>query len=236
MDNANSPLSPSKILLETSDLIYEILTPADKEESKLIIALAFQDEPLTKTISKQIRKVEFADFDVFINFFLEEVCNNGLSALARSKQTGKLVGVCYNMDYNFLDENFLDFYKNEKQILHNLVCFLHSVSHEVKKINADLDEKKKVIDIWLLAVHPDFRGKKISNKLVDFSVKLIENAGFDYAVCEATSNFTMKIVQALGFECVLKQDVRKWFFEGKCFYEAMEEPHNEFTFWMKKFK
>ncbi len=225
----------NKILFETPELSYEILTPSDKVESKAIIALAFLDEPLTKTISKQIRPVEITDFEVFINFFLEEVCNNGLSVLARSKETGKLVGVCYNMDYNFLDEKFFNFFADNKQVLHNLVYFLNFISNKVKKINQDLDLKGSVIDIWMLAVHPEFRGKKISNRLVEFSVKLIENSGFGYAVCEATSSFTRSIMQSIGFECLYKQDVRNWFSEGRCFYESMEEPHNEFTFWLKKF-
>jgi len=228
--------SNKEILFENSDLTYEILTFADKQESKYLVSLAFHEEPLTIQISNQLRKVDFADFDVYIGFFLEEVCSNGLSVVARSKQTGKLVGVCYNMDYNFFDQKFFDFYADKNQIFHNLIGFLHSISDEVKKINTDLDKKGSVIDIGFLAVHTEFRGKRISNRLVELSVELIAKSGFDYIVSEATSIFTKKIMQSINFECIYSIDVRRWLFEGRCFYENMEEPHQEFTFWMKKLK
>jgi len=224
-----------EILWQTDELTYEILTSKDKDESKLIVSTAFLDEPLMKTISNNFQPIKLADFDKIFELFVNEVCTNKLSVIARNKNTNKIVAVCYNIDYNFWDEKFEDYCSDKSQILRIVFGFLGSVSEKVKIINPDLEKKNTVIDIFMLAVLPETRGKKVSNKLVELSINEIKKSGFQYACCEATSQYTRKNMKSYNFECILKEDVKKWIFEDKYYFENVEAIHEEFTFWVKKF-
>lgn len=224
------------ILFENEDFTFEVLTSKDKQESKELIALSFLDEPITRAISDRILNVDKQDLEIFIDFFLEEVCTNKLSVVAREKASNKLIGVCYNMDYNFLDDTVYNYYSDPSKPLHYLVNFLHSAGEQVKRIIPELENKNTVIDIWLLGLHPDFRGKKISPILVQLSIALIKNSGYKYACVEATSFFTKKIIEANDFECLYKLDVKNWSYNNKFVLEGISNLHKEFTFWVKKFK
>lgn len=226
------------ILHETDDLLFEVLTSKDSEEAKRIVALSFMDEPFTKLISTHIREVKLTDFYDLMKLYLEEVCSNNLSVLARDKSTSKIIGVCFNMDYTYLDDKFeesnLEGINNEN-VFEPVFVFIGSAGDTVKKSYPSLALKNSAIDIWQLALLPEWRGKKIANELVRFSIQLIKDSGFQYAVCEATSFFTRKIMEKNEFKCVYKQDVRGWEYNGRCVFEKQQPPHQEFTMWLKKF-
>lgn len=236
-NNSKNPLIPTKnnILHETEELIYEILTLNDKEEAKSLVALSFMDEPFAKLISTHIQHVNLTDFHEFMSLYIEEVSTNNLSVIAKDKITNKIIGVCFNMDYTYLDDKFEDGDSNKENVFEPVFVFIGAAGEEVKKTFPQLALKKAAIDIWQLALHPEWRGKKIANELVRFSIKLIKESEFKYAVCEATSFFTRKIMEKSEFECVYKRDVRTWEYNGKFVFEKQVSPHEEFTLWIKKF-
>jgi GNAT superfamily N-acetyltransferase len=226
----------ANIIFETEDLIYEVLNVIDKDESKDMFALAFMDEPIGKAIDSSVAKLDLIDMRIWIDFFLDEVCSNGLSIIARDKETRQMVGVCYNMDYNYLDENCFRFYADENKAHHYLLEYLHLVGNKIKAIDPAFEKKNTVIDIWGMATHKDFRGKKIAQTLWKFSLDLIRQAGFKYACAEATSYFSKKNAQANNMECWFSDDVTKWVYRNKYILAGIEEMHKEFTFWVKKFE
>jgi len=227
-------IQDTRILEETEELTYEILTLKDKEEAKNLVAICFIDEPLTKLISSQIKKVTLTDFHEFIEFYLDEVCLNNLSVIAREKTTKKIVGVCFNMENNYLDSKPKgDF--NAEIIFEPIIALIYYAWEIAYKTHPHLALNDTAIDIFQLALHPEWRGKKISNQLVYYSIQLIKNSGFKYAVCEATSFFTKKIMEKFNFECIYKQDVRYFEYNGKLIFKDQQPPHEEFTLWLMKF-
>ncbi len=66
-----------------------------------------------------------------------------------------------------------------------------------------LGEKGNAIDYAMLAVHPDYRGRKLANHLMQSVTKLaIENGTYKYATIEATSFFTSCAAKKSDFTIV----------------------------------
>lgn len=229
----NIEISENKILEEKEDLTYEILTSKDKEEAKCLVALSFMDEPFTKLISTHIKQINLNDFYNFISIYLEEVSSNNLSVIVKEKKTNKIIGLSFNLENNYLDSKL----KNttfEENIFDPVFALINYAWDNAFKEYPYLASNRTAIDIFQLALHPEWRGKKIANNLVSHSIQLIKDKGYKYAVCEATSFFTRKVMEKFSFECIYKLDVRTFEYNGKYVFASQQPPHQEFTLWCKK--
>ena len=114
----------------------------------------------------------------------------------------------------------------------------------IKNINWDLDteamekmpevgEAGKSVDLWLLGVHPDFRGNGIANYLTKAVLPLIKKAGFKYAAIDAVNAFTSKAAEFNKFTEVHTIQASKWLWQGEPIFSKVKAPHGILTFWVK---
>jgi len=124
-------------------------------------------------------------------------------------------------------------YSGDEKTLTIAEQFLEQMAAEAKKIKPELSEPGKAVDLWLLGVHPDYRGNKISNHLIQAVLSLAKKAGFKYATMEATSGFTSCAAEFNQCEAIYSKETKDWLWKGKPFYPNIEPPHNTWVFWVK---
>ena len=130
-------------------------------------------------------------------------------------------------------EGFDTRYSSDGNTLTPWMQFLWHMDREATKRMPELGEKGKAVDLWMLSVHPAYRGNKIANHLVNAVLPLCKEAGFNYATIEATSFFTSKSAQFNNFSEVYSIDAKDWEWKGAPLYTNAKSPHGKWTFWVK---
>jgi len=132
------------------------------------------------------------------------------------------------MEYNGFDVRYSSY-----DTLTPAMQFMRDIEREATKLKPALGEQGNSVDLWLLAVHPDYRGNKIANNLVKGVLPLCKKAGFKYAIMEATSLFTSKAATLSNFEEVYSINAKDWEWNGKPLFTNVKPPHGKCTFWVK---
>ena len=95
--------------------------------------------------------------------------------------------------------------------------------------------KQGYADLMMLAVHPDYRGRKIANHLLRLVTKLAkENGSYKYATILASSFFTSCAAKKNNFTSVHEIETKDWLWKGKPLYTHCKEPHGKWIFWVKE--
>ncbi|XP_034239246.1 dopamine N-acetyltransferase [Thrips palmi] len=82
------------------------------------------------------------------------------------------------------------------------------------------------VDIKILSVHPDYRGKGIAKQLIDQSRELTRAQGMSMVRCVCTSFYTHKAVARLGFQHVHTMPYKSFVDEqGRVVFDT-EPPHD----------
>jgi len=147
------------------------------------------------------------------------------SILFADEELHRIVGV-------FVVNNGFDVYSSYDKLT-TVNQFLQNIEREAKKRKLALSEQGNCVNLWLLGVHPDYRGNKIANNLVKGVLPLCKKAGFKYAVAEATSFFTSKVVALNDFEEVYSINAKDWEWKGESVFTNIKAPHGKCTFWVK---
>lgn len=91
------------------------------------------------------------------------------------------------------------------------------------------------VNLGMLAVHPDYRGRKIANHLLKLVTKLARESGkFKYATIDAWSFFTSLAAKKNNFTSVHEVETKDWLWKGNPLYTHCKEPHGKWTFWVKE--
>ena len=178
-------------------------------------------------------KVELHDWVEYTDYWMDDSISNGMSVAAFDLVSGRLAGAFTVKDTLFCPKGFHEKYSsNEEKKLTFVKNFCWDLDAEATKIMPELGESGKAADLWLLGVHPDFRGNKIAYFLTKAALRLIKKAGFKYATIEALSAFASKIALAHNFTAVQSVKFSDWLWKGKPVY-IEKPPHGTATFWVK---
>ena len=120
---------------------------------------------------------------------------------------------------------------NEGSILVDLCAIFEG---EATKKMPELLETNRTVEMAMLGVHPDYRGKNIANNLVRLSLPVIKAADYTYASLIATSHFSSRVSEKNGFTSIHEIDVRNWIWKGEKVLQSMAEPHGYYKYWVKK--
>ncbi|KAE8751536.1 hypothetical protein FOCC_FOCC001783 [Frankliniella occidentalis] len=82
------------------------------------------------------------------------------------------------------------------------------------------------VDIKILSVHPDYRGRGIAKQLIDQSREVTRSQGVPMVRCVCTSYYTHKAVARLGFEHVHTMPYKSFVDEAGTPVFQTEPPHD----------
>lgn len=166
---------------------------------------------------------------------MDHSSTNGMSVVAIDEKEHRVVGAFILVDLLFEPEGFVKRYTDEKNNMTPLVALLWHLDEEATKKMPELGKKGKAVDLFMLAVHPDYRGRKLANHLMQLVTKLaIENGTYQYATIEATSFFTSCAAKKNNFTAIHEVVCKDWLYKGKPFYTHCKEPHGKWIFWVKE--
>jgi ribosomal protein S18 acetylase RimI-like enzyme len=222
------------ILYNDGKFIFKVLNPEFKDATLVLLSRAFCTEPLVTCINENcLNNVTFLDWIEFIDYWMTTCSQNGLSVIAIDIVNFRVAGALIVRDLVDIPDEFQSkYYKNFKS-LSPWMRFLAEMDEIAIKLLNDLSFPGKAADLWLLGVHPDYRGNYIAKNLIKFTLPLIKNAGYNYATIEATSYFTSKAAKSNDFIVLHKFNVKDWRWRDLQIFLNVEKSHEEFIFWIK---
>lgn len=235
LNKSKNTSSSSSFLYKEGILSYYILGSDFKDEIIGVLARAFTEEPTTSSLGKPI----LLDWIEFILFFIDECSTNGLSVFVRDETTQRIAGVFIARDINNVPQDFLNCYNSEStKTLTSMVSLLFKFDEDAIKQMPEIANGSSghSVDLWMLGVHPDYKGKKIANGLMKAILPVVKNAGFKYATVEAMNYFTSKVTEFHEFKPVIKINTKEALWKGEKVFKNMVPPHGEWIYWVKNLK
>jgi GNAT superfamily N-acetyltransferase len=103
-----------------------------------------------------------------------------------------------------------------------------------KHPEVDRSETGRVADLWMLGVHPDYRGHGIASELTRLSLERVARAGFEYAVVECTGAFSQRVMEAAGCTAVFELPYADFLWKGEAIFKDVPAPHCKWVIYEKK--
>ncbi|KAJ8667905.1 hypothetical protein QAD02_009568 [Eretmocerus hayati] len=85
-----------------------------------------------------------------------------------------------------------------------------------------------------VAVHPEHQGHGIAKRLVEESWILARDLPSSLFRIDASSRYTAKICESLGFDCEWSIEYKKYCCNGQFPFQNIKEPHTQFTVYSDK--
>ncbi|XP_034945523.1 dopamine N-acetyltransferase-like isoform X2 [Chelonus insularis] len=202
--NITKQCSQSKFLIDAMgknealmDYTIKKIEPKDKPEVLAFLKrFFFRDEPLNDSI--QLIPEGETSCPPLENYSMSSIEEN-LSLMAVSS-SGSIVGVLLNgTTVAPEDSEEPDFIKEcDHQKFRKILKLLHHVDREANVVKRY--PGKKILDIKIISVDNNWRGKGIAAELFKKTMKIAKELNYDYVRCDCSSHFTSKLCKRLGFE------------------------------------
>ena len=223
---------------------YRTLTPEDRDESRDMLAHAMCTEPTCNDVTNPDMKPSVEDWLEFLEPWMDHCIGNS-SYGVWDLQENKIVGVC--LVRTTLSDDFIATYdardKKNKQSKKKLIPWF-----DYRRFNDHEDFNRKLgsKELWMIGVHPDHRGKKLSNWLIHrvlWSIERIGSRTFHHdckwdacrqVTMSSTNAFASKAAQLHGFKKVEDKKASTWkdfWGRWKGLYQDVKEPHGTCTWW-----
>lgn len=170
----------------------------------------FKDEPLNVAVGL------LADPDSNC-IELEEYCINSIPdgvSLMVLNADGEIVGVCLNGIDQKNGKVSKDGAENTDEECANpkFRKILNLLSEVSKRSNVfgQFPSAEKVLEVRILSVDDNYRGKGIAKKLIEKSKDLGQELGIPLVRVDCTSTFSAMAVARLGFQCIFSMDYAEY--------------------------
>lgn len=178
------------ILAESDDLTYAILDAKDLAQVADMVARCFTDgsEPTALALG-----LAPGDFKPLVEALLPKFLREGLSIVARDRQTGEIAGVILNEEMEFdLPEDLARF---------QWTAPVFALAGEMygRYFQGGLPEPRESLHVFIIGVSRLYRGKGVGEKLLDLSLQHARAKGYRRAVVEATGLISQHIMRKAGF-------------------------------------
>ncbi|XP_065658207.1 uncharacterized protein LOC105850130 isoform X2 [Hydra vulgaris] len=225
----------SSLLLKKDNISIRVLELHHREEALKVLAEAFCTEPACADIAEFHPNLaaSFSDWLEFVGYLIDYGCTNGISVVAIDDDANRIAAVYIVRDNMFVPCGFEEKYNSDEKSLTPWMNFQWYADKQALGLMPELAEPGKTADLWFLGVHPDYRGKKLSNELINCLLPLVKRAGFKYASIQATNAFTSKAAAWNKFEKIYSIHTKDWLWKGEPIFEHTKEPHVEWSVWVK---
>ncbi|MFB2968330.1 GNAT family N-acetyltransferase [Aerosakkonema sp. BLCC-F183] len=199
---------------EKNDIIFRTLQPEDVEDTVACLCDCFpQREPMTKLLG-----ITYEEYRTLAEPYCQKAAQEKLSLLAKDKETNQICGFIISEDWmSGLPEQVANT-TDKLEVIYNLLLQMDEKYQADRQIN-----KGEILHISMLGVMEEYERKNIASKLVIENLKLAKSKNYKTAVTEATSLVSQHIFKKLGFQEELEIEYKSYTFEGKKFFESLEE-------------
>jgi ribosomal protein S18 acetylase RimI-like enzyme len=193
---------------------YGVAKPPDAEEIIGLLARVFSEsEPPSVAVG-----LSFRDMERYLRLVAPGIVSDGLTVLARCRDTGKLAGV-------FLTEDFasppdLDL----SQISPKILPILSLVDTLDKQFRKDTTiSAGEYLHLFLLGVDGQFAGRGIGQGLVKACLDNGRQKGYRAAVTEASGKISQHLLRKQGFVDRFSVSYREFVYEGEVVFASIQE-------------
>ncbi|MGZ6416750.1 MAG: hypothetical protein ACXVDW_21400, partial [Bacteroidia bacterium] len=197
------------ILREDNGIVYEMFQEKDLEETTKLLSEVFPRGETTVKYLKITPKQYYSVADVYCKKAIKE----GLSMIARDKNTGKIVGFLLNEDFDSPKPEGIE---NIEPIVAMDMSLIDDLEADLK---ASKKEGEKRFHLFLGGTDIGYENKHILSTLLDESIKLAKNKNFTNLIAEPTGFATQHIMKKLGFIQKNFIEYKKFQFQGKFIFE-----------------
>jgi ribosomal protein S18 acetylase RimI-like enzyme len=200
---------------ETVD--YDVATPFDAEEIARLLATAFSEsEPPAVAMGLTLR-----DLQQFLQRFAPRAITDGLTLVARSRDTGKLAGVLLTDD--FASPPALDLNQISKKFL-PIFSMLETLDEQFRGGRTIL--AGEFLHLYMLGVDRQLAGRGIAQGLVKACLDNGFRRGYQMAVTEATGRVSQRVFRKQGFEERFKVSYQDFMYDDKVVFASIQGHEN----------
>lgn len=235
-DSSTRPSTTSNTLLFRNDgLEYHTLTKLYRDEVLMVLSRAFCTEPIIAARGEidPTHRASLPDWVEFVDFWMDHCSTNGLSVVCLDPTNHRVAGAFIVRELLHIPDEFDDTYSSEDKVLTPWMKLLWHMDRKATEALPGLADAGAAVDLWVLGVHPDYRGRRIASHLTGAVVPLIRSAGYKYGTIEATSHFTSCAAKSNDFRVVYEYDAKDWEWMGEKPYTNAKAPHGTWKFWVK---
>ena len=159
-----------------------------------------------------------AEFESFVRLFLPKAAAEGLTIVARSAETGEMIGALLTEDSASAAPDGMDLLSSKFDPIFDILGQLDADYRGGRTVR-----QGELLHLFLLGVAPHFAGKGVAQGLV--TTCLAHGAGRKYrtAVTEATNKTSQHIFRKQGFVERVRRSYHDHCFKGLKFFEPIED-------------
>jgi GNAT superfamily N-acetyltransferase len=200
------------ILYESQGIGYEVFTGQEVEAITQLMVQVFENIGPIRVLG-----VTAQDLRAFVDFFMPKFIREGLSILARDQATSRLAGVMLNDDLGTPPPGELP------DIERMAPCIALYQELELTYLGDRIPAPGTFLHLFGLGVLPEFQGRGIAKTLVELSLSLGVQKGYQVALTESTGPASQQVFHRHGFSDRVVIRYADWTFAGKTvFAEARD--------------
>lgn len=220
---------------------YLVLGSDYRDEALVFTARAFETEPSSSAFSefKPKMKVTLVDWFEYLDPFMNDCCTNGLSAIALDRKTRKVAAAILVNDLALMrEDSFLKYELGDFPLSPN-VKILTQLDKLAMESYPELKQGQKPgygVDLLMVGVHPEYRGKNLAQKMLECTLPLSKNKGYRIACAETTGEFSANLFRNNLAKEVCRIDAREFIWKGEKVFKLIRKPHGQWRYWVKNLK
>jgi ribosomal protein S18 acetylase RimI-like enzyme len=208
--------SPANMLVQ-EPVDYDVAKPFDAEEIVRLLATVFSEsEPPAVAMG-----LSFRDLEQFLQLFAPRAIADGLTVVARSRDTGKLAGVLLTDD--FASPPALDLNQISTKFL-PIFSMLETLDEQFR--SGRTISAGEHLHLFMLGVDGQFAGRGIAQGLVKACLDNGFRKGYRMALTEATGRVSQRVFRKQGFVGRFSISYRDFMYENKVVFASIQGHEN----------
>ncbi|MBI4774283.1 MAG: GNAT family N-acetyltransferase [Deltaproteobacteria bacterium] len=180
------------VLLEKSGIAYSILDPDELDEAARLVGSVFSaGSPVTRYL-----EVSAGDFTRFVRLLAPKFQEEGLSVVARDRETREMIGALLNEDPGAERPPGARTHEGAERMAPGGAP-LEELNR--RYFHGRVLEPNIYAHFFFLAVSPRYQGRRIAQHLVDLCERSARRRGYKEGVVEATNLISQHVFRKAGF-------------------------------------
>lgn len=190
---------------------YGILQQEEESEvTEFLLAHFFPYVPIAKLVDMDVSQ----EVKPWLTDFVHSILASPTSIGIRKQIDGQLIAIAINaIELSNQDENSPD-----------LADFVDPIQHPKMRMNIAFLEQlttlpdylagSKVLNLFMLAVHPEYGRRQLGSTLVRLSVHLARRMGIKTLISQAVSYYAIRALEKFGFRSINQLDYNQFVYNG----------------------